>query len=352
MPSTLAPPRASPAVKQRAQALNRYLRRLREPDAASGAARSMLHELRADSWTRAKLERGDSPIDDGGVDGRELVAHGCAFLVKCHADLNALRTTTEPDRAALYTAQAELMLDVAIGKALLRELQPAIDQEVKAGDMAGAKGFTQFGHRLRKGVASAQAVISRAGRSDAERLADAMTGQPRETDPDAGALDQVARRIGNKHDQATRKRSLREAALAQIRLPSRTETLVAALACSLLIWAGLVQLPAFLDREPRSIVVEDYADTSVLEVVARPPSLYVTLDAATWGSADPATRDALLSKVVSVPLVDDDYRGALIKTSDGRPVAVWTRGGGIRALAIVEPSPRPEVAKKVAIFVP
>jgi hypothetical protein len=55
---------------------------------------------------------------------------------------------------------------------------------------------------------------------------------------------------------------------------------------------------------------------------------------------------------VSVPLVNDDYRGALIKTSDGRPVAVWTRGGGIRPQVLLEPPDPPGTALKTTVFVP
>ena len=78
----------------------------------------------------------------------------------------------------------------------------------------------------------------------------------------------------------------------------------------------------------------------------------MTLDASSWESADTAARDSMLAELVSVPLVDDDYRGALIKTSDGRPVAAWIRGAGIRQLETVEPVAPPGAAEKAKIFEP
>ena len=321
MPATLTATPSTRAVKQRALALEQYLRPTPGSTTMSGPA-------------------------------SVLVSHGHAFLAKTNADIASLTANSELSRNTLYTLQAELMLDVAIGTALLREFQPAIDEAVAAGELAGAKELTQLGHRLRKGVASAQKVISEAGRSDASRLADVMTEIPCEAAPTTGALDQVAREIGGDYDRGKRKARVRRQILSQVRLPSRTELLVTALACALLLWVGLAKLPEFLHRGPRLIVGEDFTESSVLEVVARPPSLFVTLDASSWESADTAARDSMLAELVSVPLVDDDYRGALIKTSDGRPVAAWIRGAGIRQLETVEPVAPPGAAEKAKIFEP
>ena len=321
MPVTLTAALSTRAVKQRALALAQYLRPNPGSTTLSGPASL-------------------------------LVSHGQAFLAKTDADMASLTANSELDRNILYTLQAELMLDVAIGTALLREFQPAIDEAVGAGELAGAKELTQLGHRLRKGVSSARKVISEAGRSDAGRLADVMTEVPREDAPTTGALDQVAREIGGDYDRGKRKARIRRQLLSQVRLPSRTEMLVTALACALLFWVGIAKLPEFLDRGPHLIRSRDFTESSVLEVMARPPSLFVTVDASSWEAAGAAVRESMLAELISVPLVDDDYRGALITTSDGRPVAVWIRGDGIRQLETVEPVAPPGAAEKAEIFVP
>jgi len=353
MPATLAATRPSRAVKQRAVALERYLRQIRSPTPVPGPAASIVAELRGDPWIRSQVTPDPAPDVGFAADLSEFVTHGCGFVAKCHADIASMASRAKLDRTRLYTFQAELMLNAAIGAALLRELQPAVDEAVATGDLVAAKGLTQLGHRIRKGVAAARKVLSEAGRRDAEKLVDAMTElPPEEQAPGVAPASQVAREIDGKNQKIRRTARPKKPIVPQIRLPSRTELLAAGLACSLLIWAGTVQLPRYFEAARPVIVVEDFPDRSVLEVVARPPSLYVTLDAATWVSADAAARDAMLAEVVSVPLVDDAYRGALISTHDGIPVAVWTRGGGTRLLEIVEPLAPPGAAEKATLFVP
>lgn len=352
MPATLAPAPLSQGVAMRAQALAQYLSQVRSPTVTPGPAASIVAKLRSEPWILSQLTQGAAAVDAELASPPELVAHGCALLAKCHSDMGSLKASPDLDRTTLYTYQAELMLDVAVGTALLREMQPAVEKAVAAGDLTEARGFTNLGHQLRNGVASAQQALSEAGRRDAEKLADEMTEQPREQAPTTGALDQVAWKIAEDYERGKHETLRRIQAITQVRLPSRTELLVATLVCSFLLWVGIAKLPRVLDKPPQLIKVGDFSGTSVQEVVARPPSLYVTLDSSHWDSADPAARESILAELVSVPLVDDDYRGALIKTSAGLPLAVWTRKSGIRVLENLEPAASSEAAPKATIFVP
>jgi hypothetical protein len=65
--------------------------------------------------------------------------------------------------------------------------------------------------------------------------------------------------------------------------------------------------------------------------VARPPSLFVTVESAAWSKLPPDDRRSLVDTASSV-LMTSDYRGALLRTEDGRPVAQWLARTGVRLL--------------------
>ena len=172
MPATMTGPAPAAAVKQRTLALAAYLGPLRE--GMTGKSLPIVVKLQQDAWIRTQIERHAEVglAEPGAV--CVLVAHASALLAKCHSDLHSVESAGAADKSALYTYQAELMLDVAIGTALLRELQPRIDENVQAGKMAPARGLSELGHRIRKAINAAKQVISDAGHSDADRLADTM----------------------------------------------------------------------------------------------------------------------------------------------------------------------------------
>jgi len=353
MPLTQAPVSKSRGHRQRAQALAPYLKRLRGAIAIPDNPTPVIAEITNDPWIRSQVEpvfRGETK-EMSGTFG--LVTHGCAFLIKCHTDVELLRTTGELSSHTLYTLQAELMLDVAIGSAILREFPPAIEQAVAEGDMAHAKGLSLFGHRVRKELAEAKQVIADSEGRKVDELVDKLTDQPREEQEQApSAPQQAPQEVEDISERRRRWWRRRKEIAAQVRPPTRTELLVLTLACALVAWATLVKIPQLLDPGPKLIGAGDFPGTLLVQVEARPPSLFVSLDAAAWDAADAAGRESMIDEVASVPLIHDDYRGALIKTSDGRPVAAWARGSGVRMLVQVEQPAPVDTVEKVVVFVP
>jgi hypothetical protein len=343
--------RPSNAVQQRAAALAAQLQYLRAPVANGQPAAQILDELQLEPVIQAEISRYRSSADNGRSSIPELVAHACAFLAKYGGDMAALQPAGASEQNALYTAQAELMLDVAIGTALLRELQPAIDEAVRAGEISRAKIFSQLVHRVRSAVSSAEKIIGDAGRSDAAKLVEAMTDRPRDTQSSA-AMDQVAREIGDDYERKERGAKQKREILQRVRWPSSTEMLALTLACSLVLLVAAVILPQAVRQTPATLTLEDLPGGVVTEVRCRPPSLYVSLDRAVWESADPMQRESILGEVTSVLLAEDAYRGAWITTNDGVPIAVWWRGTGVRLLEVVEPAVDSRARPKAQLFDP
>jgi hypothetical protein len=276
-----------------------------------------------------------------------LVVHGVALKMKIASDRARLRQVLTVRSHDLYIAQAELMLNAAMGMALMREIQHAIDEEVRCGRMAPAKQWNELKNDLNGAVAATRRMLADSERQWAEALSDTMTDRPRDADV---ALDRYAPLMQQlaveerERERLARARSRAREALAK--LPSRTELLVAALAVTTAIWLGFVKLPDHFATGLPALTVEDFPrNDGFLEVVARPPSLYATIDGDIWHGLDQDSRRHLVRTVSSV-LLTFGYSGVHLKTEDGRPVAQWLLQNGVTLIEKDETRlpPQPAVA--------
>jgi hypothetical protein len=346
---------------QRERALNPYLEKLRawnEAGADAGdptrAARIRVgkHAVTVRSWERARIREAFHP-DEAGPSWARLLAQGVALLTKSLVDVEQLRRDPHLPLEAMYRLQAELMLDTAIGMALLRETQDAIDGLVVAGDLGQAKQLTEFRNKVARMVNGIKRMLSETERQQAENLAGlaSQSETPDKSDsPDT--LKQLSRAIDEAEEQpvgwsAIRKRRRPTTVVLPVRVPTRTEILGTMLFLAVAAWLVFIKVPAKMTEPPKQLTRWATASPDLYERFdVRYPSLFVTMAPGTWESLSDEARDDLLKNLAGLAK-DFDYTGLLIRTVEGRPVAHWLEVSGASMIEAGEeppPPPEPEVA--------
>jgi hypothetical protein len=331
-----APSRAVP----RAKALNPWIERLRwQCEHRESPGDLELHfegeTLLLESWAVGKV------LEDS--DSSELVAQGIALQMKTAVDRSQLHRARSSPGQKVYELQAHMMLNTAMGMALIREVQHRIDDEVRQGGMASAKDWSRFKQTLVAAVTEVKKRLADSERSRAERISDELTDRPREQAEEPASYSRMMQQLDTeerrrKHLARARKRA-RE---ALDHLPSRTELLMAAVVVAVVVWLGFVQLPGQLDFEPHVLSLEDFPTSEgFVELRANPPSLYLTIDEEFWSGLGLEQRQHLV-RTTSGVLLARGYSGALIRTAGGRPVAQWLVHNGVTLLETNEVRQAPE----------
>jgi hypothetical protein len=278
------------------------------------------------------------PTPPGACD----LAEGFALLAKSADDLTKLiRVSNEGE---LYTAQAQLMLDYALGMALLGEMQKRVDGFVAAGEVAQAKALSGLRHRLSYALYEVNREIADSERKRAETLYACLTDEadvPRSREAPASTASLMAG--VDERPRAKRRRPRKRKAATERAGLTGTSLLAIALGGAAVLWLGQFVVPRALRAEPTMLDRVAFSDIDeVRSVEARPPSLFLQVDDGTWSELSEAERRAVVQRV-SRKLARHDYRGALIETTQGRPVAQWLATRGISLLDAVEGSPPPSV---------
>ncbi len=73
-----------------------------------------------------------------------------------------------------------------------------------------------------------------------------------------------------------------------------------------------------------------------VDLVALPPSVYVTIDTENWNSLDDRDRRQLIDSL-GIRAASAGYSGVLLKTLEGRPVARWLETRGYELIDYTEP---------------
>ena len=280
----------------------------------------------------------------GGDAQFALLTQAVALRMKIVDDASQLKRELSGPTRKLYVVQAELMLDAAMTMALLREIQQAIDDEVRAGHMDRAKQWTQLKNSMHGAATGLKSTLADAERRRADVLTDDLTDQPAVAAEVAtpSRYAPMMQKLAAEDAERMRLARVRHRALVALdHLPSRTELLVAFLAIAVAVWLGFVKLPEhFRTPLPRLAVKEFPRSDGFLEIEARPPSLYITLDSAAWSALDHDARRHQVRTVSSV-LLTNDYTGVWLRTEEGRPVAQWLSGSGVRLLEQSEVREKP-----------
>jgi hypothetical protein len=357
---TAATTQASTKLHQtRIKAIEPFLEKLgRMLSHSTGPLEIRLYEsqLALDPWEDEQLRlfiAGDSEQDRSCA---LLVVQGAALLLKSAADIDGMMSAVDPVEEQPYTLQADLMLDTAIGMALLREMQKAQDDLVRIGEVTLAKKLSRFQHKLRNALADIRKMIGESEHERAEQISDDLTDQPRQESAslDGMILDRAAAKAADEYARASlRDRAADKARAALAMLPSRTDILLYAFALTLAIWLGAVKLPQIIRMEPAALTKADFPQAAVfLDVTAKPPSVFIEVDGAAWREMDERRRIALVEMTGEV-LESGGYSGALLRTERGRPLAQWMKSGGAILIETTESTGEsPQAIGPDSIFVP
>jgi len=316
-------------------------------------------ELTVDPWTTERLDPQARVNDALEADCRRVVTQSVALLAKCGGDLSALEGQDPQSTGGLYMARAEVMLDAAIGGSLVKDIQRVMDDLLKAGRHEEASGLSKFNHQLRHTVYELRKCIDPEYRSTIEELAEqlAETGAvdvPEKPATDAPPAPVPSRRATpqpdrsrpatpapapplRRHGSARPAHAAAEAAATAGRLPSfdlplRTKVLGAMLLVTAFI-LFLAILPVLFPARPAGEPPVSAASFPglVRSVEDHWPGLYVTLETEAWDALDQAGRIELLHEL-SAGLTSRRYKGAFVRTPDGRPLGQWLWNNGVTLL--------------------
>jgi len=374
--STAAPTKKAHPARQRA--LEAYLTKIRGWCTAPASEEELQRQARVrigqravvvEPWERAQIRRHFGSAERGGEapEYTELIAQGTALLVKITLDVESIKHGDELASAKLYALQAELMLDTALGMALLKEAQRWIDDAVQSGQVETAKNLSGFKHKLKRAVSEAKQCIADSEYSRAEALSGSLsdledddtstavedpwptapgssspTGPALAPDGSAELVEQIQQIAPQRRRKRSRPRSDAGPSAASKRPSSvadSTRILAIGLALSAASWFALVAAPRWVHDAPAVLGMRDMRDADLLtRVEARPPSLFVTIGQEGWSGLDPAGRDRLLDDLAN-EAATAGYTGLHLRSATGRPLARWLRDtGGAMIVHGEEPS--------------
>lgn len=287
---------------------------------------------------RALVEGGATEDDSGRV---ALLRQCLALWLKGSIDVRNLRQCAQGGSGDLYTLQAELMLDSAFGTALHRELQDHVDDLVKWGEMDEARRFSKFQHQVRCAV---REIMQSVTESNGQRGEEPVQTPPDRkasatTPPSTGALlREVDDEPSSPRPRRRRTQALAAAARGASKPFMRTGVLVGLDVAALLV-CGFVTARSFtVAGTPPALTQRDFPNaSSLVDVVARPPALYATVDGKAWSGYDAPQKRHFVDGLGNV-LLSNGYWGLLLKTPDGQLVGEWLENGGTRLLGTGQPA--------------
>ena len=356
---TLTVPGVSTATAPRITLLDGYLHQLRDRYATLDPHPIVeLTEgaVEVTAWVAARISAFAGTTEAEGTDLDRSVAQAVALQIKCKVDLIACRGL-EPC-PELFQAQAELMLDVAVGTALGRQLQTLSDELLADGHMGDARALSTLRHDLRNAVVRAKKGIGESEQARALEIAQELvpaTGEeafdvpssPSDSRTDSGFGAPSESAPGGPEQSGGK---TRPAHRAQRTIVLRDGERVPDGPRSIMLWAaiGLVAFGALgaLDAVRRAATQQadaaaaplTFADTAPLleiegitHVQDRPPHLVLTVDGTFWNELGTAGRERWLeSRVEEIDPMG--YEGIVIRDPVGIPRAEWVRGKGQRLL--------------------
>ncbi len=183
---------ASASHSGRLRVLQPYFNRLRQwNERVPGASRDLpatvligTQRLAVDPWERSVISAWSGLKDSPEQTPLPLEVLAC--VAKTFTDTERLRIGRDQSRDELYRLQAEIMLDSAIGTALLREIRRIVDESVAAGAHREARQWVSLQRRLRQAVSQAILRLAESERERVQTLADTLTDVPAEPPEEEG----------------------------------------------------------------------------------------------------------------------------------------------------------------------
>ena len=363
MSTTTAPPAALTASKKRhparEKALAPYLDKLRNwitqvgnSDPESSARINVGSQtVILEGWDRVQLVEFFAAESSEASESAELMAHAVALVLKANFDVECLKNGNPDDSPKLYALQAELMLDTALGMALLDETQQAIDHWVLSGRVVDAKAMSVFRHQISRAVAQAKKRIADSELHQAEVLSKSLgdrlpearpvpevrrpTSAPAEVEPilldgegDLVEIDQPVRRKKPRKGVPVKRAGSLPGPTDTVVYPSFTKILSVGLVGVVGLFVLVVLVPMLFDRELPGMLRSDLPNADLLESVeAMPPSIYATVSDDRWREFGDRERRTMIDEL-GRQAAGLGYSGVILRTPDGRPVARWLQERG------------------------
>jgi len=276
--------------------------------------------LSLDAW---ELERLRESLGSGAAPAEHcvLLTEIVALLLKCMADGERFAAASGGSVDQFYRLQAELMLDSNLGNSLIGRTQRAVDSLVQEGMTQEARQLSGTLHKLRRSLIE----VNRNAGTKAELP---PTG---DSVPTITISDRAVERLADPSDAAEtyRDRELETVAAAKVG-SARTRVLAVVFALTAAIWVVAVKLPAFFgSRLPQLRISELQAPAVQLSLHSRWPTLYVEARGEVWDSLRGEERRHMVTGLVE-RASEKGFTSMLMRTTDGRTLAQWWRGGDVR----------------------
>jgi hypothetical protein len=292
--------------------------------------------LSLEEWERRALRQYRGRADEEGRPWPVFLAEGIAFRAKCLERFGRL----EPERAGLGQEEAaaeietseELVSEIGTGIALKQELQWSIDSLIHEGELGIARRLTAFRNSVSRCLAAYRGRVGgetyeRASERSLDLVGSVPVMAPR-PEPEAEA---APKRATARY--RTRPKPARPVLKARRLVGSRVRPLLVLLVLSAAGWGAFTLLRSDYVPPP-ALGSEHFAHLgAVRSVAARPPSLYLVLDAQAWDRMTAEARGALVEEVGRIAS-RAGYLGAHLRTSEGTAAAEWLRERGGRLIEV------------------
>ncbi len=325
--------------KRRAKHLNDHLDRVQsfveEADSIvedlvydGSLGRIRLSFSEADAVRRALDDDETADADPQGF----LMAEALAVCLKISEDVNDYQTAALVDEQLEGRIRSVLELDLITGESIVGDFAEPIDGAFAAGHREEAIRLgelrliiRQHMAHVRRTLAGQQSTGETAG--DPDTAGSALPSIEPQPDADVEQPDQLeeSRKRYNKLKRNRIRENLERTKMRRIL------RLVIALGAAVLVGAAgfaIQMLPAFSVQGPVELTIDDFEGVpGISTVLAKPPSLFVTVYAEHWDSVDRASRLRIVNRLGSI-LLKSDYNGAVLTDPAGKLVGEWIRGDG------------------------
>jgi hypothetical protein len=285
-------------------------------------------------WERSQLELFFAAGGEAPHAHENLIGYSLALVTKCAMDLE--RLAQPPEGGDRYELEAHLMIDQDLGRGFLVELDRWIEESVGSGQSRRAARLSPLRHRLARSVTEIRRALA-----PPESVATVVPPEPVCADAPPTGVDRApSRREAFRRDPAVPHAARGDA--ERPRAPGLPRTAAAPRSRGrrargiLLGFVAAAWLASWIPGSLRPEVpvlshAEIRASGPWLAAVSRHPSLFVTVDAAAWAGLSDAQRLERV-ELLSSMLRRRGFEGALLASTDGRPVAQWLRGRGVELL--------------------
>ncbi len=280
-----------------------------------------------DRWERSAL---DAALSGDGKQYAALLIEGVAFQTKHYSDLDRLETEEHSSAESSERNRETLIVNAAIGLALMNEMQRVVDSMVLSGHMGEAKKLTGFRNKLSQIVHEIKDRVGTEGYDEAEELGRELVSPVERTKQTTGAARPAELVEPNesppKPIKLNRYKNLRMAKPVEER-ESHSRKLFVVFAVAVVAWMILVLPGMFRAPLPELTAPELPPLEGVLEVDARPPSLFIVVSAKSWNGMAADSRLRWVEQTGEIASASG-YTGIHILTDEGAAVAQWLKERG------------------------